>query len=116
VGVLVVSIVVSKRLSRIREILKLIEDLNREIEALCERIASFGERLHGRIEEAIRNYCRVIESRGGKRSSVKLYECVKDGVKFYAVTYSGEEEWLRTLTEDKEEAERELRELLKKIE
>jgi hypothetical protein len=47
---------------------------------------------------------------------VKLYECVKDDVKFYAVTYSGEEEWLRTLTEDKGEAEKEFRKLLGKIE
>jgi hypothetical protein len=46
---------------------------------------------------------------------VKLYECVKNDVKFYAVTYSGEEEWLRTLTEDKGEAEKEFKELLKRI-
>ena len=60
------------------------------------RLSARELRVSGRdctgIEEAICNYCRVVESREGKRGSVKLYECVKDGVKFYAVTHSGEEE------------------------
>jgi hypothetical protein len=110
-----VSIAVSKRISRLRELLKLIEDFGKEIEALCERIVSFGEKLHGRIEEAIRKYCRVVESKQSSKGSAKLYECVKDNVKFYAVTFTSEEEWLRTITEDKEEAEREFKELLKKL-
>jgi len=110
-----VSVVVSKRTSKLRELLKLIEEVDKEIEAICERIMSLGERVHGKIEETIRNYCRVVESKQSSKGSVKLYECVKNDVKFYAVTYSGEEEWLRTLTEDKGEAEKEFKELLKKI-
>lgn len=111
-----VSIVVSKRTSKLRELLKLIEEVDREIEAICERILGLGERVHGKIEETIRNYCRVVESKQSSKGTVKLYECIKDDVKFYAVTYASEEEWLRTLTEDKGEAEKEFRKLLGKIE
>ncbi len=109
------SIALSKRASKLYELLKLIEDFGKEIEALCERIVSFSEKLHGRIEEAIRKYCRVVESKQSSKGATKLYECVKDDVKFYVVTLVSEGEWLRTITEDKEEAEREFKELLKKL-
>jgi hypothetical protein len=60
-------------------------------------------------------YCIIAKKELNEKGLVKLYECVREGRKFYVVTYAGDLGAEKYITNKIEKAEEKYNEFLKKL-
>jgi prefoldin subunit 5 len=101
----------SNVLEKIEEAIRRFERELREIEREIKR---GGERLEADVAELLK-YCNIAKKELSEKGLVKLYECVREGRKFYVVTYAGDLGAEKYITNKIEKAEEKYNEFLKRL-